>query len=326
MSGGKDGCSTKASRRKTDWDLAKWDEGFDGEIRNLAEADLNRPEHERRVFFAKKELGMDWAGEEIANESWRAKAVERMISADGALDPDETDLLPGLAEKLAKLGSGEERLKVALKDVRNHTLAGEEVGADISVEPAAFRELVVGLASENAQPLRDPGAPTLEGWRELVELVHDLRPLRSPAGVDELLALKDSRQIQREIDRLLMFESPRAELGRQLGAGPSLPPWWEELDMRLPLQWPLDLLSLILLILGEPAEVVAAPQIFKLAYAIGRAGDTYGHRDELVKDPVHYDGSPLPLLLAYKDPSATIERLDELRRRLGQEGENQKPF
>lgn len=317
------------SRKKSDWDLAAWTEAFDGEIRKIAEADRDRPDDEQRVFFANDEKGKKWAREELAAESTRVAAVEDLIGADNALDPEKTQLLVGLAEKLADMDSPDEQLFAALRDIRNHTLASEEVEADIAVEPAAFREIVADIISSgdgSGHRALDPGPPTHSGWRELVEVVDELSPPASPADVHSLLSWKELPAVRREMDQLLCFSSPRDVLRSELGAGPRLPPWWMELNAPPLLNHPLDLLSLVLLVLGEPLAAATLPIVTRLGFAVGNASDAYGVGDERASEIAPHHGFMLPFVLAYRDPTPTYERLGELHRTFGPGGDGKLPF
>lgn len=316
------------SRKASKWAGAAWTESFDGVFKDFAEGDEDLPDAEKRVLFAKEEQGHDWAREEIERGSPRIKLVESLIESPHALDPAKTVLLPGLAEKLARLHAPEERLKLALRDIRNHTLAAQEAHADISVEPRAFREVVSDIASESShrQSLPSLGPPTESGWRDLVALVDEIRAPKNLREVEELLKLKERPGVTAVIHSLLLHRNPRAQVHAELEGAPELDSWWKMLlaGGPFPLSNALDMVAVLLGIVIEPPAAAAVP-LTRLCFSIGEATERWANREEEETAVINYTGSVLPFLLAYGDATATFKRVEELKRKL-RSGEVDLPF
>jgi hypothetical protein len=315
------------SRRASKWAGAAWTDSFDGVIKSFAESDDDLPDTERRVLFADEEQGQDWAREEIERGSSRVKLVERLIEAPHALDPAKTVLLPGLAEKLVRLRSPEDRLRLALRDIRNHTLAGQEVHADIPVEPRAFREVVSDIASESSAGKSLPSVepPTEINWRHLVALIEETRAPKSLSDVEGLLELKERPGVTDAIHGLLLYGDPRAQIQADLEAAPELESWWRVLltGGSFPLSNALDMVAVLL---GSFIELpTAAVPLTRLCFSVGEATERWTNREEEEETVVSYNGSVLPFLLAYGDATATFKRIGELKRRL-RSGEIDLPF
>jgi hypothetical protein len=311
----------KASR-KNGWPLAAWT-SFDTEIAEIAEKDRDRPVDQRRVFFAAAEKGEDWARRELSERGPRVAQVEDLIGAPGALDPTASKLLPGLVEKLNRLSSHEQQVALALRDIRNHTLAVEEVRADISVEPLAFRELVAGLTGGN--PPSGPSAtpfPTLEGTKEMLEVVMSLSPLDGPDDLNRLLALKELPAVRLQIESLIRLSSqPKLQLEAELEAAGDLADWISTLIDPEPMKAPLllDLVGVVLAVISEPALALTGP-LTRLGCAAAQAADRYADYEQKIQAPIPYAGKSLPFILAFGDATATFERIGEIRRRLEEGG------
>jgi hypothetical protein len=305
--------------RKNGWPLAQWTQAYDAEIARIALADREKPPDQRRVFFAEAEQGKDWAEQELARGGPRVAQVEELIEKTPVHDPMRTNLLPGLAEKLTRLPPGEERVALALRDIRNHTLAAEEVGADISVEPLAFRDIAADLgATDRALGLPASPPPTIEGVRELLAMVMSLAPLRSSADLQRLLDLREVTTVRHQIESLLRFNpQPQKRVEQDLEAAGDLTDWLGELldptsFKGAPL---LDVVGVVLAMLGEPALAATGP-LTRLGCALGRAAERRAKHEAELDAPIPYSGSRLPFLLAFGDETVTFRRIGDLRRRL----------
>lgn len=305
------------SSRKNGWPLAQWTSSFDEEVAAIAEKDLNRPIAERRVFFAGPEKGKEWAERELARRGPRVGQVEKLIGAPNALNPDKSELLPGLVEKLTRLPE-EEQVALALRDIRNHTLAAEEIDADFSVEPLAFREIVSDLATERRWESPSPPSPTLDGVRELLDVVMSLAPLSSPNDLYRLLDLKELPTVRLQIESLLRFEPhPRERIEGELEAADELADWLSRLIDPTPLKGGplLDLIGVVLALFVEPELALVGPMT-RLGCAAGEAAQQHASYEAKVDAPIPYAGTLLPFILAFGDQTVTFNRIGELRRRL----------
>jgi hypothetical protein len=315
---GRDHYLMEKSSRKNGWPLAKWTETFDGEIAQIAEKDLTLPVEQRRVFFAGPEQGKEWARAELARRGPKVEQVEELITTGHALDPKKSELLPGLVEKLRRLRSQDEQLTLALRDIRNHTLAAEEVAADVSVEPLAFREIVSDLSQPEAKEPLATTAPTLEGVRELLEVVMSVIPLENNDDLRRLLDLKEIPTIRLQIESLLRFDPrPKVRLERELEAAGELRDWLGALWNPEPLKgaFPLDVIAVTLALLGEPALAAVSP-LTRLGCYMAQAAKRYGDYEDELDEPISYAGMSLPFILAFGNETVTFNRIGELRRRL----------
>lgn len=314
------------SREASKWAGAAWTESFDGVIKGFAEVDEDLPDAEKRVLFADEEQGQDWAREEIERGGPRVKMVESLIADPRALDPARAVLLPGLAEKLVRMRTPEDRLELALRDIRNHTLAGQEVDTDISVEPRAFREVVSDIALEsNRQNLPSVGPPTESGWRDLVALIAEVRAPGNLRDVEELLNLKERPGVTALINGLLLHGDPRAQVQAELEGAPEPESWWKALltGGSFPLSSAFDVIAVLL---GTFTELpMAVVPLTRLSFSVGAATEQWANREEEETRAIPYNGSVLPFLLAYGDATATFRRIEELKRRL-RSGEVDLPF
>jgi hypothetical protein len=308
------------SSRKNGWPLAQWTSSFDEEIATIAAKDLDQPIEERRVFFAGPEQGGAWAREELLSEGPRLNQVEDLISADKALDPMDSNLLPGLVEKLTRLSSKEQRVAFALRDIRNHTLAAEEIDADVSVEPLAFREIVADLTREN----RPKGTsrvtpPSLDGTRELLEIVMSLAPLENSSDLKRLLELKELPSVRLQIESLLHFNPrPRERLKGELEAAGELTHWLSTMmdsstakGMLL-----LDVIGVVLAMLTEQPAIALTSPLTRLGCAAAEAAQQHADYESRMDAPIQYAGMSLPFILAFRDETVTFNRIGELRHRL----------
>jgi hypothetical protein len=315
---GRDHYLMEKNSRKNGWPLAKWTDAFDGEIANIAERDLTLPVERRRVFFAGPEQGEEWAREELARRGPKVDRVEELIMAGHALDPEKSELLPGLVEKLRRLGSQDEQLRLALRDIRNHTLAAEEVAADVSVEPLAFREIVSDLSNTEAKaPIATP-VPTLEGVRELLEMVMSVAPLNNINDLHQLLALKEIPAVRLQIESLLRFNpQPKERIEEELEAAGELADWLGALWNPEPLKgaFLLDIIAVTLALLGEPVLAATSP-LTRLGCYTAQAAKRYGNYEDELDEPIPYAGMSLPFILAFGDETVTFNRIGTLRRRL----------
>jgi hypothetical protein len=244
--------------------------------------------------------------------------VEALITSGHALDPKKSELLPGLVEKLRRLQSQDEQLALALRDIRNHTLAAEEVAADVSVEPLAFREIVSDLSqTETKAPAATP-APTLEGVWELLEIVMSVAPLENSGDLHRLLDLKEIPTVRLQIESLLRFEPrPKDRLKRELEAAGELRDWLGTLWNPGPLKGAslLDVIAVTLALLGEPYLAAVSP-LTRLGCYVGQAAKRYSNYEDELAEPISYAGLSLPFILAFGDETVTFNRIGELRRRL----------
>lgn len=315
---GRDHYLMEESSRKNGWPLAEWTETFDGEIAKIAEKDLTLPVEQRRVFFAGSEQGEEWARKELTRRGPKVEQVEELITAPHALDPEKSELLPGLVEKLRRLRSQDEQLTLALRDIRNHTLAAEEVAADVSVEPLAFREIVSDLSQAEAREPRATPAPTLEGVRELLEVVMSVAPLKNVNDLHDLLALGEIPAVRLQIESLLRFDPrPKVRLERELEAAGELTDWLGVLWNPEPLKgaFLLDVIAVTLALLAEPALAAASP-LTRLGCYMAQAAKRYGNYEDELDEPIPHAGMSLPFILAFGDETVTFNRIGELRRRL----------
>lgn len=306
--------------RENGWTLAEWTTTFDTEIAAIAAKDLNRPPERRRVFFAEPEQGESWARQELAAQSSRSRQVEDLIFAPGALDPGQSRLLPGLVEKLSRLESREEQLELALRDIRNHTLATDEVEADFSVEPLAFREIVADLGNHR-QPETNPAPPppTLDGFRELLDIVMSLAPLESAADVRRLLDLKELPVVRFQIESLLRFTPrPKERLGEELEEAGELSNWFSTLmDSPAPKgAFLMDLMGVALALIIEQPELALLGPMTRLGGAVAQAAQREADRESSLQSRIPYGGISLPFILAFGDETVTFHRIGEIKRRL----------
>jgi len=204
--------------------FAAWDSSFDREIALMAAQDADLAVADRRVVVAPDEDGLTWA--ETTMHSDDPDHAQAREIARGLMS---TNLTLGLREKLAKASTDEERLRVMLRDIRNHSKAFRDARSDqvvvLAQDAASYAAIVAGEA--------DAAPSALAELERLPELVHFLSTLARPRTAEELTKLlSDSsrEEFRREARSLLQANQPiDVEVLAQVTAGSRAASWRETL-------------------------------------------------------------------------------------------------
>jgi hypothetical protein len=190
----------------------------------MATQDENLALEDRRVVVAPEEDGLDWSKTVLHSdlpEHARARVTARLILSTG--------LTLGLREKLAGAQTEYDRLRVMLRDIRNHSKAFRDAHSDrvvvLAEDAASYAAIVAGeIEAERV------AADELE---RLPELVHFLSTLSRPRTAEELTRLLSHRsrdEFQREARSLLQTNAPvDIEVLARITAGTRATSWRETL-------------------------------------------------------------------------------------------------
>jgi hypothetical protein len=204
--------------------FANWDNNFDNALQLMAVQDRDKALENRRVVIAEEEDGLSWAEEAI--ESSADAHVAAVATAKTILSSSYT---LGLSEKLAKAKTETDRLKIVLRDIRNHSKAFVDSRADqlvvLAQEAQSYAQAVSG---DNQNRL----AFAAEQER-LPELVDFVSKISKPRNFQELLRLlneKDLAIFRAEVTALMYSNTPvDVEVLARIHAGTRELTWRETL-------------------------------------------------------------------------------------------------
>jgi len=187
-------------REQSKFKYAAWYDDYDDEIARIAlgEERDRVPDIDRKVRFAPEEEGWTWADRTLASSSQDDKHC-----VDHFKNLLSTCCLPkGTLEKADVETSEKAKLRIALRDAKNHADAFSLSGAD---RPVTFSETAESLGQVLPEvkmaPDRD-AVPTSEKLKALIEVLVPLTKPRDLGGLLTLLSWKDRPQIVREIGRI----------------------------------------------------------------------------------------------------------------------------
>lgn len=185
--------------------LAAWVDEYDDRLWELALEDRALLPEDRRVLFAPDADGDTWAE-----------------SVLGSLEPEDRSRLDdvrrlylsgrypaGTREKLRRVRTTDEAIRVLLVDIRNHSKAFLDAGADrlalLSDDADAYaRALPLGPEIERHSPTVDD----TERFLELLKLLKSLSRPRNYKELKHLLERVDRKQLLREVRSLLASDLP----------------------------------------------------------------------------------------------------------------------
>lgn len=134
----------KKFRENHPWAFGKWDENFDGKIYDWAYEDENKSIEEKRVIIADDEKGYTWAEQFLGDNENRLKIqyLEERI---------KNNLLPkGTLERISGKDF-QEKLTILIRDIYNHYAAKENAGANASIEPDKWADIIYSTLNINSE-------------------------------------------------------------------------------------------------------------------------------------------------------------------------------
>lgn len=188
----------------------RWFDSFDGELHDIALEDETRSLslERRRVLLIDPADGMEWAAtiqrSELPEDKAKIAAVRELL-ASGRLPSGQHARLDGI-------NSETEAIRMLLAEVRNHSRAMSDVGADRTALLEAEADLYGSMLDRG--PVDRPELP-LPSTHRLSEVLHTLTRIARPTRFDDLLELMENRELQPlrdEVSRLFMTDLPVAAL------------------------------------------------------------------------------------------------------------------
>jgi hypothetical protein len=182
--------------------FANWDNSFDNTLQLMAVQDRDEALENRRVLIADEEDGRSWAEEAI--ESSADAHVAAVATAKAILSSGHT---LGLDEKLAKAKTETDRVKIVLRDIRNHSKAFSDSRADqVVVMAQEAQSYAQAVSGDNRNRLGFAAEQ-----EKLPELVDFLSKISKPRDLRELLRLLNDKDIaifRDEVTALMQSSAP----------------------------------------------------------------------------------------------------------------------
>jgi hypothetical protein len=168
----------------------------------MAVQDRDEALENRRVLIADEEDGRSWAEEAI--ESGADAHVAAVATAKAILSSGHT---LGLDEKLAKAKTETDRVKIVLRDIRNHSKAFSDSRADqVVVMAQEAQSYAQAVSGDNRNRLGFAAEQ-----EKLPELVDFLSKISKPRDLRELLRLLNDKDIaifRDEVTALMQSSAP----------------------------------------------------------------------------------------------------------------------
>ncbi len=287
--------------------LAAWVEEYDGRLRAIAREDEGRLQEDRRVLFAPKADGEEWAEAVLASSD--PEDVSRVTQVWALYRSGRYPV--GTRQKLERVKGSGEAARVLLAYVRNHTKAFEDAGADRLALLSDEADIYARTLPMAARPAEKSRAKEDAGrLLELLQLLCDLSRPRNSRELHQLLERDDRKQLLVEAKSLLASDTPAYELLLdQIRAGtPSKPALLGDtvIDRHITASG---------LLLALSSWEFAPSPILGIISALAAPGYRALRREGLVSLP-DYSGPSLPFALAFNKTQPTYREIAHVVGRL----------
>jgi len=198
------------SRKGHQWKDPSWDINFDGKICDIAIQDKGFNAAEQRVLLVEPERGYTWADQQLKQRSEISRKRKEFLVARIR----NRNLPPGILRKIDKLESQEEKLRIALRDIRNHCDAFKLSKSDVTIDGPLWAEcLEFVLGNELKKESRFGNVvPSKDHFYAFLDLLLSIASIKNAEHLKKLLCNSKRVQIREEFSKILADDLPVSAL------------------------------------------------------------------------------------------------------------------
>lgn len=187
-----------------------WDPVFDTSIRDFGVEDVlkNVPDSQKRVRFVPPEKGYEWADKIMKSNAIKNKKIVAYIIAK----IKSNDLPEGVLDKVKRIDSDEGKIRVVLRDVRNHYDAFRFCGAQKTIDGVRFDNLISSVLGDEITKSQGSYSdyPNLSGLRvlEVLEVLKSIAATkpRNAEQIKKLCCSKKGEILRNEFEKLISID------------------------------------------------------------------------------------------------------------------------
>jgi hypothetical protein len=295
---------------------AAWVPDYDLPLMAIAEEDKRFPIRDRRIIMAPPEPGKDHA-DEVMSAPHKRKHARALVTAEAILADGHLPL--GLQQKLAPAEDHTARLRIVLRDVKNHKEALIGSGSnDVAIMADEANVYAAAVTPPNglALPPED-----LANLKDLIRLIRKIANLQGTLSLSKILAERDLAEYRMHSMGLLNSRLPIAQLIRDdIEAGTNHISWLNAVLGPKPELRALTIAGFIAAVISASLE---GPPVVALASAIGLASNIgppiLGAATKMSLRPAEYNGWELPFILGYGTDTPTYRQIKQMLALLDEE-------